>query len=483
MILSNIKPNKVFYFFEEISKIPRGSKNEKEISNYLVDFAKKRNLEVFQDKFLNVIIKKNAFKGYENSKGVILQGHMDMVCEKNANTKHDFFNDPIELKVIDNMIYANNTTLGADNGIFMSYALAILDSNDIPHPPLEVLITSEEEIGMGGAIGLDPSLIKGDYLINIDSEEEGSLLTSCCGGARSKISLKGEKLNSPKDYSPYSITVSGLKGGHSGMDIIKQRGNANKIIGRLLLNLVNNNIDFLISNINGGSKINAIPRECVCNIFIKNSNINEADILIKNLNSEINNELNSIEDNLIISLNKSLDENIPFDKKSSNNIIFAISLILNGIQTMSPFINNLPQSSTNLGVIETINNTVSFDNSVRSSVKSLKDDILNNHIVISKILNADILIDGNYPEWQFSDSSPLREVFINAYKDMFGKCPNITAVHAGLECGILKEKLPHLDIISFGPDHYDVHSPNEHVSIDSVERMYNYLLEVLKRLK
>lgn len=483
MILNNIEPKKVFYFFEEISKIPRGSKNEKSISDYFVKFAKERNLKVIQDKSLNIIIKKSGAKGYENSKGVILQGHMDMVCEKNSDTNHDFLNDPIKLRVIDNMIYADNTTLGADNGIFVAYALAILDSDDICHPPLEILITSEEEVGMGGAIALDPSLIKGEYLINIDSEEEGSLLTSCCGGARSKILIKGERTSLSNDYLPYSISVSGLIGGHSGMDIIKQRGNANKIMGRILLNLLNNNLDFLISNINGGSKINAIPRECTCDIFVKNTDITVLKSILDNTFIEITNEFKSIENNISINLIEATNNTTSFNKKTTKDIIFAISLIPNGIETMSPFINNLPQSSTNLGVVETINNNIIFDNSVRSSVKSLKQDILDKHIIISKALNGEIEIDGNYPEWQFSDESPLRDVFTQTFKDMFNKEPNITAVHAGLECGILKEKLPHLDIISFGPNHYDVHSPNEHVSIDSVKRMYAYLLEVLKRLK
>lgn len=483
MILKDIEPKNVFKFFEEISNIPRGSGNERAISDYLVAFCRERNLEVIQDEYLNVVIRKDAFKGYENSKRVILQGHMDMVCEKNSNTEHNFLKDPLELRIVDNMIYANGTTLGADNGIFIAYALAILDSNTISHPPLEVFITSEEEIGMGGAIGFNPQNIKGDYLINIDSEEEGMLLTSCAGGARSEISLKCQKASLNNTYKPFSLLVSGLKGGHSGMDIIKQRGNSNKIIGRVLFSLLTNNIDFHLGNINGGSKMNAIPRESSCTIFINNSDISLSKSIIGNTFTEIRNELESVDENLSISLKETNSPLNAFNKETTLKIINALMLIPNGVETMSTSIKDLPESSTNLGVITSNENVVSFESAVRSSTKSLKVDILNKHTVIANILGGEIKIDGHYPEWQYEKTSPLRDVFIESFKSMFNKEPHITAVHAGLECGIIKEKLPHLDIISFGPNHYDVHSPNEHVDIDSVRRMYEYLLLVLKNLK
>lgn len=483
MSLVNIEPKSVFKYFEEISNIPRGSKNEKNISDYLVSFAKKHSLEVYQDKKLNVIIRKSASKGYENSKGVILQGHMDMVCEKNSNTIHDFSKDPIKLKVVDNMLYADNTTLGADNGVAIAYALAILESNTIEHPPLEVVITTEEEIGMGGAMALNPSLIKGKYLINIDSEEEGSLLVSCCGGAKTILTLpvKYEKVNS--EYSNYSIIISGLNGGHSGMDIIKQRANANKIIGRILSILSNENIDFYISDINGGSKVNAIPRECKCSISFKSSEYKVVSSIINDILQNLKKEYESVDDNMCITIEENnFVENV-FSKESTKNIISIISFIPNGIDTMSQVIENLPQSSNNLGVISTLNNTVVFENALRSNISSLKQDILNRHKLIADTFNCDFIVNGDYPEWEYINESHLRNVFVESYKEMFNKEPIITAIHAGLECGILKEKMPHLDIISFGPDHFDVHSPNEHLSIPSTERMWNYLLDVLKRLK
>ncbi|KMT23107.1 aminoacyl-histidine dipeptidase [Clostridium cylindrosporum] len=483
MILENLEPKSVFKYFEEISNIPRGSKNEKAISDYLVSFAKKHSLEFFQDKHLNVIIKKNATKGYENSKGVILQGHMDMVCEKNNDTSHNFLIDPIKPRIIDDMIYATNTTLGADNGVAIAYALAILESNDIPHPPLEVLITTEEEVGMGGAMNLDPSLLSGKYLINIDSEEDGSLLVSCCGGVRTCITIDSNNISLKDNYKGFSISISGLKGGHSGMDITKQRGNSNKLMGRILSKLLVEGVDFFIKDINGGSKMNAIPRECSCNVFVEKMNINKLKDIITQFNIDFKNELQSIDDNINVSIIENSLEGESFDKETTNKIVNIISLIPNGVMSMSNFIDGLAESSTNLGIVETSSGKVLFESAIRSSISSLKQDILNKHIVLSNSFDAKIDIDGDYPEWEFSKDSYLRNVFVDVFKDMFNKEPIITAIHAGLECGILKSKLPELDIISFGPDHFDVHSPNEHLSIPSTKRMWKYLLEVLKRLK
>ncbi|MEG0371654.1 MAG: aminoacyl-histidine dipeptidase [Clostridium sp.] len=481
-MLENLAPKSVFKYFEEISKIPRGSYNEKGISDYLVQFAKKYSLDYIQDKNLNVLIKKPATVGYEHSKGVILQGHMDMVCEKNNDTNHDFNLDPLNLRVINDMIYATNTTLGADNGVAIAYSLAILESTTIPHPPLEVLITTQEEVGMGGAINLDNNLLQGDYLINLDSEEEGSLLASCCGGIRSVITLSCNSSCSDANYLAFNILVNGLKGGHSGMDIIKQRGNSNIIMGRVLSILIHNNIDFYISSINGGSKMNAIPRESTCNILIHNKDILATSKIISELDHTFKNEYKNIDEPNILMCNRDFDRKC-FDKDSTYKIVSLLSLIPNGVVTMSPYIQGLPQSSTNLGIVKTSNGCVNFESAIRSSVLSLKKDIMIKHSILSKSLNANIQFDGDYPEWEFSNKSHLQSVLSNVYKDMFNKTPNITAIHAGLECGILKNKYPHLDMISFGPDHFDVHSPNEHLSISSTERMWEYLLGILAELK
>lgn len=483
MVLEKIEPKNVFKYFEEILNIPRGSKNEKAISDYLVNFAKKHSLEFFQDEHLNVVIRKNATKGYENSKGVILQGHMDMVCEKNNDTNHDFFNDPIKPRIVDDMIYATGTTLGADNGIAMAFALAVLESETISHPPLEVLITSEEEIGMGGALNLDASILKGEYLINIDSEEEGSLLVSCCGGVTTTINLTTNNIKPSENYTGYTIFINGLKGGHSGMDIIKQRGNSNKILGRILSSLLINNVDFHISSVNGGSKMNAIPRENICSLYVNKSDSDKYSSIINSSFNELKKEFKSTDEGINIYTTKENPDEMCFDKDTTLKIINILSLIPNGIDTMSTFINDLPQSSSNLGIVKTLANSIVFEGSIRSSISSIKEDILNRQIILSKSVGATISTNGDYPAWEYSSESNLRNVFISTFKDIFNKEPNITAIHAGLECGILKEKMPHLDIISFGPDHFDVHSPNEHVSISSTERMWNYLLEVLKRLK
>ncbi len=481
--LTNLNPQAVFQYFYEISQIPRGSGNEKGISDYLVNFAKEHNLEVIQDPALNVIIKKPGTSGYENSTGVIIQGHMDMVCEKNKDTDHDFEKDPINLRVVEDMLYATNTTLGADNGIAVAYALAILASKDIPHPPLEVLITTEEETGMGGAMALEGSNLKGKYLINIDSEEEGTLLVSCAGGVRTRQMLKVMWEDANKDLSTYKISIRGLKGGHSGMEIIKQRGNANKLMGRILHDL-SNSFEYFIGDINGGAKMNAIPRECDTTILIHDKEINVLKEKIKAWNTIFKKELRTVDPEIMIHLEKI--ENSPskvFSKETKNKVISTLMLIPNGIQTMSMDIEGLVESSTNLGVVTTLEEEITFESAVRSSVKTLKYSILDQMKSLANSLDCKLIADSDYPEWAYNPDSTLREVFQKVYKEKYGKEVEIAAIHAGLECGLLLEKMPNVDAISFGPNLYDVHTPDEHLSISSTQRMWEYLLDVLKELK
>ncbi|MEG0005606.1 MAG: aminoacyl-histidine dipeptidase [Clostridium sp.] len=481
-MLENLNPKPVFKYFEEISKIPRGSKNEKAISDYLVEFAKQHSLEYIQDDYLNIIIRKPGTKGYENSKTVILQGHMDMVCEKNASSTHDFLNDPLKLRIDGDFIYATETTLGADNGVAIAYCLAILESNDIMHPPLEVLITTEEEIGMGGAINLSHNILKGDIMINIDSEEEGCLLVSCCGGIKTSITIDVTYDSLPKNFSELSLEIKGLKGGHSGMDIIKQRGNANIILGRLLKSLTKN-YDLCLSYFNGGSKMNAIPREAFATIAVENNIIDEISKECINVFNSIKSEYIGVDDGIIFNINKTNTKKEFMTKYSSLNVINSLTVIPNGVITMSNQIKDLPVSSTNLGVVTTTNSSVVLESALRSSSKSLKDHLINIHSSIADSFNGSIKFEGDYPEWEYEVNSPIRNKFMSVYKDMFHKEPTISAIHAGLECGIIKSKYPSLDIISFGPNHFDVHSPDEHLSISSTERMYNYLLNVLKEIK
>ena len=481
-VLENLQPAKVFKYFEEMSMIPRGSGNEKGISDYLVNFAKERNLEVIQDEALNVIIKKKASKGYENAPGVIIQGHMDMVCEKTKESTHDFMKDPLQLRVEGDNVYATNTTLGADNGIAVAYALAILDDDSISHPALEVLVTTDEETGMGGAMAFDGSLINGKYLLNIDSEEEGKLLVSCAGGLRTKVVLDTEfENNTEKEL--LRIEVKGLKGGHSGMEIIKQRGNSNKLMGRVLAK-ISESVTFNIVEINGGSKNNAIPREAECIIAVESDNIKEVTEIVTKMGDNFKNELLSVDENVKVvceHLNNRSERIMSED--TTKKITALLNLIPSGVDTMSMDIEDLVQSSTNLGVVKTNKNNVEFDSATRSSVGTLKEDLVSRIKIAAQLTGATVETSGEYPEWQYEKNSKLRELCKEVYKRLSGQDAEIIALHAGLECGLFKEKLHDVDMISFGPNLYDVHTPNEHMSIKSVQNVWKFILEILKEIK
>lgn len=479
-VLANLEPKAVFNYFEEMSQIPRGSGNEKGISDYLVKFAKERNLEVIQDEALNVIIRKPGTPGYENAETVILQGHMDMVNEKNKDTVHDFDKDPLQLRIVDDMIYATGTTLGADNGIAVAFALAILDSNEIAHPPLEVIVTTEEETGMGGAMGLDPKNITGKYLINIDSEEEGVFLTSCAGGVRVTQKLPIEWTAADKDA--YELTIRGLRGGHSGMEINKERGNSNKLMGRILFDLLKE-VDFNLVSLNGGSKMNAIPREADAVIVMDSKDASKAEEIAKKFDKMFKAELRVADPGVTVTLEKAAKAEKMFSKKTTEMAVASLVLIPNGIQSMSLDIQGLVESSTNLGVVETTDKEVMFQSATRSSVNSLKYKILDQAKAVAMVTGSELIADSDYPEWQYNPNSDLRNVFTKVYKDMFGKEAEISAIHAGLECGLLSEKKNDLDMISFGPFLYDVHTPDEHMNIPSVQRMFKFLVEVLKEMK
>ncbi len=481
--LNDLQPKEVFYYFQELSRIPRCSGDEKAVSNYMVDFAKKHNLEVIQDKALNIIVKKPGTPGYENAPTVILQGHMDMVCEKNKDTVHDFAKDPLKLRVADDMLYATGTTLGGDNGIAVAFALAILASKDIPHPPIEMLVTTEEETGMGGAMALDASALKGKYLINIDSEEEGKLLVSCSGGVRVTQSLPITWENSDKSLTPYTLSIRGLRGGHSGMEINKERGNSNKIMGRIL-NDLQSQFNMQVKEINGGAKMNAIPREADAVILVSASDASELEEKIKEWNATLKNELGTPDPGVTVILEKytgTVDK--VFSKDTMEKAIASLVLIPNGIQNMSMDIAGLVESSTNLGVVITEGNEIKFESAIRSSVRSLKYNILNQAKMVAKVLGAELHADSDYPEWQYNKDSKLRELFVNVYNKLYGKDPEITAIHAGLECGLFKEKMHDVDMISFGPNMFDVHTPDEHLNIPSAQRTWDYLLAVLKEIK
>ncbi|WP_040210699.1 aminoacyl-histidine dipeptidase [Clostridium polynesiense] len=482
-VLNNLEPKKVFHFFEEISNIPRGSGNEKEISDYLVKFAKERSLEVIQDEALNVIIKKPASKGYENAPVVVIQGHMDMVCEKNRDTVHDFEKDPIKLKVEGDYVFAQGTTLGADNGIAVAYALAVLDSPEMLHPALEVLITTEEETGMSGALAVQPENIKGRILLNIDSEEEGKLLVSCAGGIRNKVVLPIEWDNADEKYQDFEIKVRGLKGGHSGMDAIKQRANSNKIMGRILAD-INSELDIRLAAINGGSKTNAIPREMDAALSVKEEDVSKLQEKIEKWNKTLSNEYKTADPGLKITLeNAEAPLEKVFSKDTTEKAVKLLYLIPNGIMSMSMEIEGLVQSSTNLGVVITNENEIEYHSAIRSSVGSLKEDITLQTAFIAEAFGAEIISQAGYPEWQYNAESKIRKISERVYKNLTGSDAEIVAIHAGLECGLFKEKFSDMDMISFGPNLYDVHTPNEHMSISSVKNLWEFLVELLKEIK
>ena len=474
-VLEGLKPEKVFYYFEEISKIPRDSGHEMQVSNYLLNLAKSKGWEVIQDEHLNIIIRKPATKGYEDAPTVMLQGHMDMVCEKNEGVDHDFSKDPIKLRVIDGHIYGTDTTLGADNGIAVAMALSVLDS-DLEHPSLEVLITTDEEKGMTGAANLDGSLFKSKYLLNIDSEEEGVFTSGCAGG--SEIDFKIPLRYKNTKGKAYRISVKGLSGGHSGVDIHKEKGNANKILGRILYDLM----DYVdLVSIDGGSKTNAIPREANAVITINNFDI--ANEKIEKWNGILKNELAFTDPAISVVLTDLNEERFPLENEIFGKVLALINLIPVGVLSRSTAI-DLVISSNNLGVINSDEKYIRLFNHPRSSVETL---LTNNFIPAMKQLAYQIGVEyeigSYYPGWEYAKESKIRDICIDVYKDMFKKEPFVGAIHAGLECGLLMGKIPGLDAISMGPDAHDAHSPNEHVSIKSVENVYNLLCEILKKIK
>ena len=481
-VLEGLKPERVMYYFEEISKIPRCSYDEQKISDYLANVGRNLGLEVIQDKDLNIIIKKPAYKGYENSPTIILQGHMDMVGEKTDSSNHDFSKDAIKLEVEGDYIIAKETTLGADNGIAVAMALAVLESKDIAHPPLEVLITSNEESGMTGAAALEPQSVTGKILINIDSEEEGTILVSCAGGERNLVTIPIEWDEMLNNKEIYEISVSGLKGGHSGMEIDKGRGNSNKIIGRVFQRL-NREIDINLCYIEGGSKSNAIPRYTKAVVAMEKYNVEKANAIIKEIEKEFRFELLSTDKDVELSFIKVDDKRDKvFSKDTTQKIITALMLFPNGVNSMSMDIKGLVESSSNLGVIITTGDSITMESAIRSSIGSLKTYIANQIRVLAENIGAEWESTSSYPAWEYAKESYIRDVFKDAYKELYNNEINIDAIHAGLECGLFKEKFGSIDMISFGPNMYGVHAPGEKLSISSTERTYNLLLKVLEKI-
>ena len=482
-----LKPAAVFKWFAEISKIPRGSGNEKALSDFLVSFAKKRSLEVYQDSLWNVIIKKPACNGFEQSAPIILQGHMDMVCEKDSSSPHNFSRDPIQLMVNGDTMHANRTTLGGDDGIAVAYILAILDSAVIRHPPIEALITTQEETGMDGAMAVNPQLLTGQRLLNIDSEEEGVFLASCAGGATVSAAFLFEANHAaeplPSGFSPLTLTIGGLQGGHSGMEINKQRANAIKLLGRVLSSLAAEQEVRLVS-LSGGSKHNAIAKESGAVIAVLDTAraLRTADSIISDLQNEYRTTDNNIHITVASAETKSCVTS-RFTAEMSRSVIDFLTMVPDGVQAMSMDMPDLVQTSLNNGILTTDETGVSVTISIRSSLKSTLFAVLNTVRLCAERCGGTFRKKSEYPAWEYAPVSPLRDCACAVYHQVTGKEAAVAGIHAGLECGLLKKAMPELDALSFGPNLYDVHTPNESMSISSVERVWHFICALLEQLK
>lgn len=483
-ILKQMDYKDIFKYFSDISRIPRGSGNEREISNYLVAFAKERGLEYYQDAANNVIMIKEATPGYEQEPAIILQGHMDMVCEKLKDNTHDFLKDEIKLAVDGDFLHAQGTTLGADNGIAVAYIMALFTDDTLEHPRLEAIITTDEEVGMKGAKALDTSMLQAKYMINLDSEEEGYLLCSCAGGLTGTSTLPVIRVS---EYGrKVRISIGGLKGGHSGIDIINNRTNATKLLGRLLFDLREVSSYGLIS-MEGGFKDNVIPREANAELLIvgedKESLSEEYQKLVKNITDIMTvykQELASSEPDLKFELEDlGEDDYEALHPVSFEKLLFLLVNVPYGVQVMSSDIEGLVESSLNLGIFKLEQDKAILCNSVRSSKSSYKHFISDQLKYMVSFLGGEYVKRSEYPSWEFKKDSPLREHFQKLYRKQYGKDMKVEAIHAGLECGLIYEKMPGLDIVSIGPDTFGVHTVEERVSISSTIRVYQLLEQAL----
>ena len=475
--LAGLEPASVFAYFEEICAIPHGSRNTKQISDYLVAFAKAHDLRYIQDSVNNVILFQEGTCGMEDHEPVILQGHMDMVCEKDADCPIDMATEGLDVTHDGKYVFAKGTTLGADNGIAVAYALAILADKTIAHPPLEVIITVDEEVGMLGADAIDLSMLKGKKLLNLDSEEEGIFTVACAGGCRATITLNVDRR---AVYGPcIRLVVDGLQGGHSGAEIHKNRANANKVMGEFM-SRVQKLMPLCLTSFSGGSKDNAIPRSCQATMVAMGINLERINDVAAQLQAEIREQYDEPEATVQAFDVDALGGN-SLSTESTAKVISLLCSAPNGVQGWSKDIPGLVQTSLNLGVAK-LGDRFSATFSVRSSVNSDKVELLERLKSLSDFHEGNYSQMGDYPAWEFKKESVLRDTMVRVYTEMYGKEPEVVAIHAGLECGLLGEKIPGLDCVSAGPQMHDIHTSRERLDIGSTERCWKYLLEVLKNL-
>ena len=479
--ISGYKPQKLFQYFEDISAIPRGSGNEQGISDYLVAFARERGLDVYQDEVSNVIIKKPASAGAEHAPAVMLQGHIDMVCDKVAGVEHDFERDGIDLVVEDGVLRANGTTLGADNGVAVALMLTVLDDDVLTRPALECVFTTDEETGLVGAETLDKSRIAARTMINLDSEEEGVATVSCAGGV--VVTYTRPIVRKRKVGCMLTLEISGLLGGHSGSDIDRERGNGNLIMARIVERLMASASCDLVS-FNGGTKDNAINRECTVELLFADRAA--ADVAVETARGvarKVAAELEVFDPGFTcaVSLADGVEADV-MDRVSAVALVRALRLAPNGVLRRNVAADGAVEVSSNIGVVATSADQVKIILSPRSSITSLQDDLKDRMRLLAEVLGFDVSFDYEYPGWSYVEHSPVREVFKQSYRELFGRELKIESIHAGLECGLFAEALDELDAIAVGPQLYDVHTPDEHMELASFERFYLLLTDVLKRL-
>ena len=480
-VLTGVKPEKVFGFFEELCGIPHGSGNTKQISDYLVNFAKERGLKYYQDESDNVVIYKNASEGYEDAPVTILQGHCDMVAEKTPESDHDFEKDGLKLIVEGDYLTADGTTLGGDDGIAVAYMMAVLDDDSLKHPALECVITTDEEIGLLGAKALDTSVLNGKYLINMDSEEEGYLWISCAGGLSgiSRIPVEYQDI----DGEVVEVVIDGLTGGHSGAEIDKNRANANKLMGRFLYEL-GQKADFSIAELEGGTKDNAITRNSRALLVL---NPDEKDILeeyVTTYQTELRKEYSGTDAGICVTAVFRGEKTISaLNMISKEKVVFFLMNVPYGIEKMSGEIEGLVETSNNIGILKLNETEMKASCGVRSSVGSAKLYVSEKIQYLTEFLGGEYTVEGDYPAWEYKKDSKLRDIMVESYKELFGEEPYVKAIHAGLECGLFYDKIPGLDCVSYGPTMKDIHTTEEKLSISSTERMWEYLVKVLENIR
>lgn len=477
-VLEHLEPKQVFHYFEALSAIPHGSQNTKAISDWCVAFAKTRGLEVYQDQANNVIIIAPASPGYEQAAPIILQGHLDMVCEQESSCLKNMECEGLDLAVDGDSVYARGTTLGGDDGIAVAMALAILDDPSIPRPRLEVVLTTDEEIGMLGAAELDVTPLKARQLLNIDSEDEGVFTVSCAGGSVARCVLPVER--APFEGTALQICVSGLTGGHSGVEIHKGSANADMLLGRLLWAAAKA-ADLRLVAVVGGLKDNAIPVAAEATVVVADAQVAKEQLAL--LAEALNAEYRATDPGMEISVTEGSAASLPMSERSTRGVLCLLTCAPNGVQMMNPDIPGLVQTSLNLGILETSEASVSAAFCVRSSVESQKEMLQERLSCLMERLGGTIEVSGDYPGWMYRPESPLRERMAEVFREQYGHEPVIEAIHAGVECGLLCGKLPGLDCVSIGPDLREIHTPRERMSISSVQRVWAFVLEVLKRSK